>query len=135
MMHNPCTPDCFAAGKDMDDYAKHRLYIIFKIKGLICLDFQDITAEEKSLAGAKGGFARTASPRESGGGAEPEPSGPVAAAVDDVEVDDAERGRDDSRAYLGYSPYKHLAHDSEVGFQTRAVCGAIFGVFARVFWR
>ena len=40
MMHNPCTPDCFAAGKDAGDYATFRLHVIFKIGTLCCLDYQ-----------------------------------------------------------------------------------------------
>lgn len=121
MMHCPCTPDCFAAGKDKDDYAKHRLYIIFKIKSLICLDFQDITEEEKSMAAAKGGFARTASPRESGGGgAQAEPSGPVAAAVDDVEV---AVGRESEWAALSVDLVPgHDSSSARLAFSLSTVC-------------
>ena len=140
MMHNPGVPDMFAAEKDLSDYAKHRLYVIFKISSLACLDYQDVTEEERAEASVRGGFAKTASPAEAedDGGA----AATVAEAVGDV-ADDSLGARkseprlsrpwpararatarasprlnggfaeDDSRAYLGYSPYKHLAHDSE----------------------
>ena len=68
MMHNPCTPDCFAKGKDAEDYATFRLHIIFKIGTLCCLDYQDISPAEREKASAVGAFAKTASPREAGGG-------------------------------------------------------------------
>ena len=92
-MHNPCTPDCFAKGKDMEDYAKFRLHIIFKIGTLCCLDYQDITPAEREKASAVGAFAKTASPREtSGGSAEPTLELDIDAAVGEVEDDTQTRG-------------------------------------------
>lgn len=94
LMHNPCTPDCFAAGKDAEDYAKFRLHIIFKIGTLCCLDFQDITPAERKKASAVGAFAKTASPRETNGvGGGPEvPELTIDAAVGEVEDDVRTRG-------------------------------------------
>ena len=85
MMHNPGVPDMFAAEKDLSDYAKHRLYVIFKISSLACLDYQDVTEEERAEASVRGGFAKTASPAEAedDGGA----AAAVAEAVGDVADD------------------------------------------------
>eukprot|EP01046_Picozoa_sp_COSAG06_P027644 COSAG06_NODE_2453_length_6854_cov_6.728463_12_plen_195_part_00 len=96
VMHNPCTPDCFAAGKDVDDYAKFRLHIIYKIQSLCCLDYQDVTPGEREKASAVGAFAKTASPREAGGGggggASSAALADVDAAVGEVEDDSLTRG-------------------------------------------
>jgi hypothetical protein len=92
MMHNPCTPDCFAKGKDAEDYATFRLHIIFKIGSLCCLDYQDISPAEREKAGAVGAFAKTASPRETGGGGAAVLELTIDDAVDEVDDDHLTRG-------------------------------------------
>jgi len=111
-MKNPCVPDCFSQGKDLRDHARYRHRVIYMLGSLTFLDDQPITDDERREAAQRGSFSKTASPREPAGGG----SGSAAAidsSVDDVEDDSHVRKSNDSKAYLGYSPYKHLAHDSE----------------------
>ena len=79
------------------------------------MDDQAITQDERARAGLTGQFSKAASPRESQEsiGAAAAHDDEIDASVAGVEDDSNARKKDDSRAFLGYSPYKHLAHDSE----------------------
>ena len=80
------------------------------------MDDQPIAQEERSRAGLSGKFAKAASPREDpggGGAAAAADGGEIDESVAGVEDDSNTRKKDGSGAFLGYSAYKHLAHDSE----------------------
>ena len=90
-MKNPCVPDCFDPGKDLEDYTRYRLYVIYRLGGLTFLDDQPITAEERARAAATGKFAKTASPREPAADVGSSGTAEVDAAVAVVEDDSLTR--------------------------------------------
>jgi len=63
MLKNPACPSMFFGG-DSEDYARHRLYVINKLRKLDLLDTQPVTAKERAEAIRRGAFLKTAKPEE-----------------------------------------------------------------------
>jgi len=82
MLKNPACPSMFFGG-DSEDYARHRLYVIHKLRTLELLDTQPVTPKERSEAIRRGAFLKTAKP-------EAKPTGDDGAAKTEVEQSDAE---------------------------------------------
>jgi len=61
MLKNPACPSMFFGG-DSEDYARHRLYVIHKLRKLELLDTQPVTAKERAEAIRRGAFLKTAKP-------------------------------------------------------------------------
>jgi len=63
MLKNPACPSMFFGG-DSEDYARHRLYVINKLRKLELLDTQPVTTKERAEAIRRGAFLKTAKPDE-----------------------------------------------------------------------
>jgi len=61
MLKNPACPSMFFGG-DSEDYARHRLYVINKLRKLELLDTQPVTPKERAEAIRRGAFLKTAKP-------------------------------------------------------------------------
>jgi len=58
MLKNPACPNYFT-GKDMDDYKRYRLYVIYRMKKLKFLDYSPVTNEERKEATKRGPYLVT----------------------------------------------------------------------------
>jgi len=58
MLKNPACPNYFT-GKDMDDYKRYRLYVIYRMKKLKFLDYSPVTSEERKEATKRGPYLVT----------------------------------------------------------------------------
>jgi len=63
MLKNPACPSMFFGG-DSEDYARHRLYVINKLRKLELLDTQPVTPKERAEAIRRGAFLKTAKPED-----------------------------------------------------------------------
>ena len=61
MLKNPACPNYFI-GKDQQDYARYRLYVLHRIPGLKFLDSSPVTAQERAEAKRVGHLMRVARP-------------------------------------------------------------------------
>jgi len=75
MLKNPGCPSMFFGG-DSDDYARHRLYVIYKLRKLELLDGMPVTPKERAEAIRRGAFLKTAKPEQSAPSTEEKPELP-----------------------------------------------------------
>jgi len=63
MLKNPACPNYFI-GRDQDDYARYRLYVLSRIPGLKFLDSTNVTVAERTEAERVGHLMRVARPQQ-----------------------------------------------------------------------
>jgi len=112
MLKNPACPNYFI-GKDQQDYARYRLFVLHRLPGLKFLDSSPVTAQERAEAKRVGHLMRVARPSE-------EAQSPTASAPSVEPTSDAAEDEEDAlqapgrgKASYGVSRYVYQGKQSE----------------------
>jgi len=109
ILKNPACPNEFT-GNDTDDYQRHRLFVLYRLKNLKFLDSRQVTAKERQEAEKRGKFCKVVT-------ANTTQLYPQTSAADDEfdepEVTTTEENNNQSTSYFGYTRHVYTGKHSE----------------------
>jgi hypothetical protein len=107
ILKNPACPNEFT-GNDIDDYQRHRLFVLYRLKNLKFLDSRQVTAKERQEAERRGKFCKVVVANSN------QPYQPYQTndEFDEPSTDDS-GSKHQSASYFGYTRHVYTGRHSE----------------------